>query len=225
MSTNGTVLYVHGMGGGADSRIPSILRDCFAGGSGPDVVVRTYSFDPQTAQEQFRSWFEELKPALIIGESLGATHALALRRSEYHAGLSPADLPVILVAPAMNAPRLFFRLAFLALIPGVGSMLDRKYRPRPGERQEMHFRYALLRKWKTVRAEALAEGNQTDVYAFFGKHDKYRRSGIVSVRSWKRLFGEECCEIYDGSHFMEEEYVRTLLADRILETLAARDSR
>ena len=42
-----TILYIHGMGGGADSRIPSILRECLP--SRLQVVVRTYDFDPVTA--------------------------------------------------------------------------------------------------------------------------------------------------------------------------------
>lgn len=221
MSTLGTVLYVHGMGGGADSRIPAILRDSFAGSGGPEVVVRTYSFDPVAAQTQLRAWFKELRPSLIIGESLGATHALALRHWAFTEGLSSSDLPLIFVSPALNAPLLFYKLAFLALLPGAGAFLDWKYRPRPGERQEMHFRYALLKKWKSVRAEAFSDTNQAGVFAFFGAHDKYRRSGIVSVRSWKKSFGAGCHAVYAGSHFMEEEYVRNLLVDRILEALSA----
>lgn len=222
MSTRETVLYVHGMGGGADSRIPAILRDVFAGGKGPEVVVRTYSFDPETASNQLRSWFEELKPALIVGESLGATHALALRRSVSLSDAS-AHIPVVLVSPAINAPRLFFRLAFLTLLPGVGALLDRIYRPRPGDRQKMHFRFAALRKWKGILAKALSEGNASDVFAFFGKHDKYRRTGIVSVRSWKKLFGPDSYAEYDGTHFMEEEYVREMLAGRILRSIESQD--
>lgn len=222
MSLKGTVLYVHGMGGGADSRIPSILRECFAGDEGPDVVVRTYSSDPETAQAQLRSWFEELGPSLLIGESLGACHALALRRSAFNAGLAPADMPVILVSPALNAPRLFYKLSFISLIPGVGTFLEWKYSPKPGDRQRMRFRFPLLRKWKNVVNMAFEEGNQEGVFAFFGEHDAYRRSGIVSLNSWKRHFGAESHAEYDGTHFMEEEYVRTLLVDRILETLRSR---
>jgi pimeloyl-ACP methyl ester carboxylesterase len=64
------VLYIHGMGGGSDSRIPSILSEYIS------VVTRTYSFDPDVAAEQISSWVDELKPVLVIGESLGALHAL-----------------------------------------------------------------------------------------------------------------------------------------------------
>ena len=53
--------------------------------------------------------------------------------------------------------------------------------------------------------------------AFFGTHDHYRRSGVVSVRSWRRLFGKDSYVMYDGTHFMEEEFIRSMLAPSIKE--------
>ena len=58
MSYNKNVLYIHGMGGGGDSRIPSILKGQL---DGLDVVVRTYSFDPDVAWVQISSWVDELR--------------------------------------------------------------------------------------------------------------------------------------------------------------------
>ena len=43
-------MYIHGMGGGADSRIPSILSECLP--APLEVTVRTYDFDPEIAREQ-----------------------------------------------------------------------------------------------------------------------------------------------------------------------------
>ena len=86
-----TILYIHGMGGGGDSRIPSILRECLAA-EGLDVVVRTYDFDPEIAAGQIEVWVKELKPLLIIGESLGSIHAIRIK-----------GLPHILISPSLNA--------------------------------------------------------------------------------------------------------------------------
>lgn len=207
MDGSGVILYIHGMGGGADSRIPSILSECLA--SPLKVVVRTYDFDPEIAREQISAWIEELRPVVLAGESLGASHALAMH-GRY-------GLPIVLVSPALNAPSVLSALAPLTLVPGVGALFDRIYRPRPGDRQAVHFRYALLRKWKAARLTFDRRSKVTDpvVFAFFGTHDHYRRSGIVSLRSWRKRFGEGTYAIYNGSHFMEEQYVRTLLADRI----------
>ena len=119
------ILYIHGMGGGADSRIPSILSECMP--EGLRIVVRTYDFDPDKALEQIASWVDELHPMVLAGESLGANHALVMR-SRY-------GLPAVLVSPALNAPAALRRLAPLTLLPGVSALLDRIYRPRPGERQ------------------------------------------------------------------------------------------
>ena len=213
------VLYIHGMGGGADSRIPSILRECFS--SHPvcserseediSIVCRTYDFDPETASGQISSWIEELKPVLIIGESLGSLHAIRVK-----------DVPHLFVSPALNTSIYFELLAWLTLIPGITWIFDRIYKPREGDRQPLHFTFRTLRKYMKHRREALknssSSGSPDVFYAFFGSHDHYRRSGIVSIRTWKKYFGSTY-EVYDGTHFMEDEYVRTLLFDKVVELL------
>lgn len=221
MGDNRIILYIHGMGGGADSRIPSILHDCFSGG-GPEVVIRTYDFDPETAREQLVAWVDELHPALLVGESLGAVHTISLRNHIAREGTEKKVPPVILVSPALNAPVAFHRFAFLARIPGVSTLLGRLYRPRPGDRQKLDFTYGKLRKWKSFCTEAFdAYANSaSSTFAFFGTRDHYRRSGIVSLKKWRRVFGDDSFAIYDGTHFMEEKYVRSLLVPEILETLA-----
>ena len=195
------ILYIHGMGGGADSRIPSILSECLP--SSLRVVVRTYDFDPEVASGQISSWIEELRPAVLAGESLGSVHAMEMR-SRY-------GLPTVLVSPELNAPAVFRLWAPLTLVPGVGALLGVIYKPRPGDRQKLEFRFRTLRKWRPVRYCS----SYACLFAFFGKHDHYRRSGVVSLRAWCKRFGEGTYAIYDGSHFMEEQYVKTLLADRL----------
>ena len=121
----------------------------------------------------------------------------------------------VLVSPALNAPKVLRALAPVTLVPGAGALLGRIYKPRPGERQELHFRFSTLRKWQPVRPD-LAAAVDAPLFAFFGTRDHYRRSGIVSLRGWRRHFGEDTYTLYEGSHFMEEEYVRTLLAGRLM---------
>jgi hypothetical protein len=204
------------MGGGSDSRIPSILQEMSESLSeavSVRVVARTYSFDPEIAAGQISSWMDELKPALVIGESLGALHALRLR-----------GLPLIFVSPAVNAPLYLAPLAWLTLIPGVTRLLDRIYKPREGDRQPLHFTFRTLRKYRRHRIMALnglPEDSGNDMFfAFFGRRDHYRRSGVVSIRTWRRHFGRDSYRIYDGTHFMEEDFVRTMLADKIREMLS-----
>ena len=203
------VLYIHGMGGGGDSRIPSILKECLPGSV--SVVVRTYSFDPEVGARQISSWCDELHPDLVIGESLGALHAMRQK-----------GIPHLFVSPALNAPYYFELLAWLTLIPGVTWIFDRIYRPKEGDRQPLHFIFPTLRKYMAHRRSALANssaaGNTDLFHAFFGTSDHYRRSGIVSVRTWEKYFGMTY-DVYDGSHFMEEEHVRSLLLCKILEVL------
>lgn len=202
------ILYVHGMGGGGDSRIPSILKDNL--GSDFEVVIRTYDFDPEAAGRQLSEWAAEVCPDLVIGESMGVTHAVALK-----------GYPHLFVSPSLNAPRYFSALSWLTLIPGVTALFDRIYRPKPGDRQRLHFTFAPLRKWGRTLSQALLNsprnGSEDYFHAFFGARDHYRRSGVVSVRMWKKWFGDGTWTIYDGTHFMEYEYVLSLLIPKIRE--------
>lgn len=192
------ILYIHGMGGGGDSRIPSILDQALSP-EGVRVIVRTYDFDPEVASRQIASWVDELQPRLIVGESLGSLHAIRIK-----------GIPHILISPSLNAPLYFSGLAWLTLVPGVTALLDRIYRPREGDRQPLHFTYRVMRRYAAHRKAALenspAAGSTDSFYAFFGRRDHYRRSGIVSARTWKKHFGETF-EWYDGTHFTEEEHI------------------
>ena len=203
------ILYIHGMGGGGDSRIPSILNSSLP--ESIRVFVRTYDFDPEIAAGQISEWLDELKPSLIMGESLGSLHAIRIK-----------GLPHILVSPSLNAALYFHYLSWLSLIPGVTWMLDRIYRPKEGDRQKLHFTFATLSKYSAHRKAAMenspSAGSEDMFHAFFGTRDHYRRSGIVSVRTWKKHFGETYT-MYDGTHYTEEEYIHSLVIPKILEFL------
>lgn len=201
------LLYIHGMGGGGDSRIPSILQSVTS--SDINVVIRTYSFDPEVAHAQIQSWVEEVKPALIIGESLGSLHAIKVK-----------GVPHLYVSPALNAPLYFEFMAWLCLVPGVSRLFDRIYKPREGDRQVLKFRFNTLRKYLHHRRTALSQSKSTGYhFAFFGKQDHYRKSGVVSVRTWEKYFGKSYM-LYDGTHFMEEEFILLDLLPKIQEVLS-----
>lgn len=204
MAGEKVILYIHGMGGGGDSRIPSILNEHLGG-----VVVRTYDFDPEIAGRQIDGWVRELNPSLIIGESLGSLNAIRLK-----------GFPHILVSPSLNAPLYFGYLAFLALIPGITPLLDWIYKPREGDRQKLHFTFRTMRKYLPLRREALLNsprsGSRDCFFAFFGTRDHYRASGIVSVRTYRKYFGNSY-SLYRGTHFMEEEFIISMLIPKIKE--------
>ena len=207
------ILYIHGMGGGGDSRIPAILRETLSE-KGVNVVVRTYDFDPEIGSAQIEGWMKELEPSLVIGESMGSIHALRIK-----------GVPHILISPSLNAPFVLGRLCWLSLIPGVTPLLDRIYRPKEGDRQKLHFTYDVLRKYvrhgKTALASSSLYGNDDFFFAFFGSRDHYRRTGIVSVKSWKKYFGENFM-MYEGTHFTEEEHIFTKVIPMICNILDIR---
>lgn len=205
-----TVLYVHGMGGGADSRIPNYLKARFGSDSEVKVVCRTYDFNPLVARKQLDAWFDELRPDLVIGESLGTCHAMRLQ-----------GVPHIYVSPSLNGPAFLGDLAFLSLIPGVPRLVKSLSRKTQGRRQVLDFHFSTVRHYRGLRSEALrsAECQTQPSFAFFGTRDSYRKSGVVSVRSWKRHFGPDSYAIFEGSHYMPEASVDALLIPEILAFL------
>lgn len=201
------------MGGGEDSRIPAILNENI-GTRLPDdirirVIVRIYSIDPDVAWRQISEWYSELKPQMVIGESLGANHAIRL-----------SGVPHILISPAIGAARW---MSLASRIPGSSAIMRMIFKTREGNRQELDFSRMILKNYRGLRHKVTAcspaEGGKDSFYAFFGTKDTYRRSGVVSIRSWRRHFGKNSCRLYEGTHYMEEEHLHSMLVPKILEML------
>ena len=214
MSRKYTILYIHGMGGGVDSRIPSILNEhineyVHDPDIRIDIVVRTYDIDPYIAERQISSWREELRPQLVIGESLGSLHAILQR-----------GVPHLFVSPAIGAARW---MAAASWMPGASWVMHRIFKPVPGERQVLDFSHKVLSHyrgmWRKLLACTTLHESKDYFFAFFGTEDRYMKSGIVNVRKWAELFGSDSYATYKGTHYMEEEYLHSMLIPKILEVL------
>lgn len=203
-----TILYVHGMGGGGDSRIPNHLKTLFSP-SEVQVIIRTYDFDPDLGRAQIASWVEAYRPDLVIGESLGAIQALRIQ-----------GVPHLFVSPSLGAPEILYRARFMALFALGRWYLHRKFPVKEGNRQPLKFTYPVLRKYRAHGEAALsAIEPEGYYYAFFGTQDHYKASGVVRTDLWERLFGPSYAE-YEGTHFMEPEYIESLLVPKIREVLS-----
>ena len=207
------ILYIHGMGGGLDSRIPRVLKedlcDFLPEDIEAEVIVRTYDIDPDIAFGQITSWFDEIRPDLVIGESLGSLHAIRLK-----------GVPHILVSPAIGAARW---MSTVSLIPGIPTLMRCIFKPYSPDRQSLDFTHKILSHYRGIRKQVLdcspRRGGNDFFYAFFGTVDHYRRSGVVSVRKWAKYFGPDTYNIYEGTHFMEDEYLHTMLIPKIISVL------
>lgn len=207
------ILYIHGMGGGLDSRIPRVLKEDLADFLPEDieaeVIVRTYDIDPDIAFGQITSWFDEIRPDLVIGESLGSLHAIRLK-----------GVPHILVSPAIGAARW---MSTVSLIPGIPTLMRCIFKPYSPDRQSLDFTHKILSHYRGIRKQVLdsspRRGGNDYFFAFFGTADHYRRSGVVSVRKWAKYFGPDTYNIYEGTHFMEDEYLHTMLIPKIISVL------
>ena len=207
------ILYIHGMGGGLDSRIPRVLKedlgDFLPESIEAEVIVRTYDIDPDIAFGQITSWFDEIRPELVIGESLGSLHAIRLK-----------GVPHILVSPAIGAARW---MSTVSLIPGIPTLMRCIFKPYSPDRQSLDFTHKILSHYRGIRKQVLdnspCRGGNDYFFAFFGTVDHYRRSGVVSVRKWAKYFGPDTYKIYEGTHFMEDEYLHTMLIPKIISVL------
>lgn len=203
-----TILYIHGMGGGGDSRIPLYLKTKLDPAR-VQVIIRTYDFDPDLGREQIASWVTDLNPDLVIGESLGSIQALRIQ-----------GVPHLFVSPSLGAPEIMYRLRWLACFALGRWYLHHRFPVKEGDRQPLKFTYRVLRKYR-AHGEAAFSSIEPDgrYHAFFGKYDHFKKSGVVQVGLWEKYFGNTYTE-YEGTHFMEEEYIDSLLLPAIRRELA-----
>ena len=202
------ILYIHGMGGGGDSRIPNHLKTLFDP-SEVQVIIRTYDFDPDLGRDQISFWVRVSRPDLVIGESLGAIQALRIQ-----------GVPHLFVSPSLGAATQLYRSSYIARFALGRWWLNHKFPVKEGERQPLKFTPEVLYKYKEHGQQAFGSIEEGGYYfAFFGYHDHFMRSGVVKIDLWEKYFGKDTYQMYDGTHFMEEEYVNSLLIPKIKEIL------
>ena len=154
------------------------------------VVIRTYDFDPPIGRSQIEAWVREL------------------------------GIPHLFVSPALGAPAQLVKFAPLARFALGRWYLHHHYPVKEGDRQPLKFRYDVMMRYREHEAAALAAiGPDEYYYAFFGTQDHFMRSGVVQVSLWEKYFGNTYT-MYEGTHFMEEEYLKSLLVPKILEVLS-----
>lgn len=173
------------------------------------VICETYDFDPEVATNQIADWVETYHPDLVMAESMGAIHALGIQ-----------GVPHIWLSPALNYDRgaeLFLPLISLA------NMMGYTYtKQRGARRQKILGDPELVAKFKPMiqsYKEAILNNPQRDPsYAFFGSKDDFRKTGIVSIKEYQRLYGNSY-EVYDGGHCLDVRQIRPKLLPKIVEML------
>ena len=202
-----TILYVHGMGGGGDSRIPNHLNTLLDPAEFR-VIIRTYDFDPPVGRAQIEEWVRNEKPDLVIGESLGAVQAIRIK-----------GIPPLFVSPSLGGALQLVHYAPITRFALGRWYLHHRFPVKEGDRQPLKFTYDVMCRYQEHWKAALSSiGPEESYFAFFGTQDHYMRSGVVSVAKWEELFGKSYT-MYEGTHFMEPEYIESLLLPKILETL------
>ena len=205
------------MGGGSTSRMPVKLQQVlsnmhFTKAGEPcslQVICETYDFDPEVATNQIAEWVETYQPALVMSESMGAIHALGIQ-----------GVPHIWLSPALNYDRgAEFVLPFISIANMMGYTYTKQ---RGANRQKILGDPELVAKFKPMiqsYKEAILNNPQRDPsYAFFGNKDDFRKTGIVSIKEYKRLYGNNY-EVYEGGHCLSVRQIRPKLLPKIVEML------
>lgn len=211
------ILYLHGMGGGSTSRMPVRLQQVlsnkhFTKDGEPcrlNVVCETYDFDPEVATNQIAEWVETYQPALVISESMGAIHALGIQ-----------GIPHIWLSPALNYDR---GAEFFLPLVSIANMMGYTYtKQRGANRQEIRGDHELVAKFRpmiqTYKEMVVNSPQRYSSYAFFGNKDPFRTTGIVSIKEYKRLYGDSY-EVYDGGHCLDVRQIQPKLLPKIVEML------
>ena len=211
------ILYLHGIGGGATSRMPVRLQQVlsnmhFTRDGEPcklNVVCKTYDFDPQVATNQIAELVETYQPVLVMSESMGAIHALGIQ-----------GVPHIWLSPALNYDR---GAQFFLPLVSLANLFGFTYTKQRGvKRQEIRGDHELVAKFKPMiqsYKETILNNPQRDPsYAFFGSKDEYMPTGIVSIKEYQRLFGDSY-EVYDGGHCLNVRQIRPKILPKIVEML------
>ena len=212
------ILYLHGMGSGSQtSRVANKLRTelpkmQFTKGGEPctlNLICETYDFDPEDATQQIAGWVEAYQPVLVIGESMGSIHALGIQ-----------GIPHIYISPALNYDR---GTEFFKPLMTLANLIGYHYTSQRGaQRQLIDGNPELLAKFRPMiqsYKEAILSSPQRDPsFAFFGRHDKYMMSGIVSVKEYERLYGNSYV-VHEGGHIFDSRYVKSRLVPKIAEML------
>ena len=173
------------------------------------VICETYDFDPEVASEQIAQWRETYHPDLVIGESMGAIHALGIQ-----------GIPHIYISHALNYDR---ATTFAQPLIAISNSLGYHYRNQhSANRQEIRGDHELLAKFspliKKYKEDILNSEQRDSSFAFFGKEDKFILLGIVSIKEYERLFGASY-EVHDGGHLFGVKNVKPKLIPKIVEML------
>ena len=86
------IVYIHGLGGGTNSRIPNIFKSVV--GDQYEIINPELPIMPLEGFAKAKEVVDREQPDLVIGSSLGGFFAMAL----------PGLYQTILVNPAMDAP-------------------------------------------------------------------------------------------------------------------------
>ena len=173
---------------------------------------------------------EELHPQLILGESLGSIQALRV-----------GGLPHLFVSPSLGAPPLLYKLKGVCRFSLGRWYMHHRFPVKEGDRQPLLFTPEVLSKymkhWETAMEQvrkdkaaaracyekALELDPRFDMALYnigatwgYGKEKDYAKARELMQRD---LFGDTYQE-YEGTHFMEEEYVYSLLIPKLQEMLA-----
>ena len=202
------LLYLHGLGSGAESRTPCVLKKAF-----PEAVIDhpELPVSPKKAMEFLRkNYLEDDVYDLVIGTSLGGFFALALLFLwQKKLVINPAMFADEDIRNSIGLGEQHF---FGKRSDGAQSyVIDETFLSELRE-----IRTKLYARRDILRPEKMDHNEVNHTYALFGERDVIARH----YNDFCALYSEKHAFRFDGEHRLTEENIREVLAPLIRKILA-----
>lgn len=194
------ILYLHGIGSGADSRTPVELRKDF-----PDIEILAPELpaSPKAAYEFLRkNYWDDEDIGLIIGTSLGAFYALSM---------VGALTKKLLINPALFADEDIRNAIGLGTRPFFAKRSDGSEEYTIDEQfisELAEIRRDIYKNRDPLYPDKIEHNLLNETYALFGERDNL----FGHYDDFCKLFCEDNAEKFDGEHRLSVDEIHNVLA-------------
>lgn len=186
------IVYLHGLGSGAESRTPKTLRTFLPN---DEILAPEIPINPLDGYAFVRRFAEEQKPDLVIGTSLGGFYAMGV-----------PGVRKLVVNPAMYADE--------DIEKGIGLGEQPFFLPRSNGATTYIIDRAFIDALKTVRDSIYATIDDREkelTYGFFGTKDAL----LDHYADFCALYGETHATRFEGEHRLSPENIERSVLPQI----------
>lgn len=198
------ILYLHGIGSGAESRTPRTLREHL---NKDEIFAPEIPIDPLEAYDFVKKTAKDFSPDVVVGTSLGAFYAMCLR-----------GVYKLLINPAMYAAE--------DIAKGLGIGKKPFYLPRSDNATEYEIDKAFISKLAALEnkaGEGIDAEEKKHTYALFGRRDALLNHHTDFMIEYDASHAQR----FDGEHRLSPEDIENVVLPQVkrLRALAYEEKR